>query len=141
LNWADVAKLWVPALVVVAIIGYVIVNAAVVGLGTAYLVVLWILGVVTAVWLLHATLIASFFSFRTRDVARLAGYYLLRKPGASLGAVAMLIVAGGVVWFSNDLILAVLGGLWVWFWYRSALPIAEDVAARFTDSGTAAPAG
>jgi hypothetical protein len=136
INWADVLRLWVPALVALGVIGYVLANTGVAGLGAVYVVVLVAIALAVAVWALHATAIASFFSFRTRDVARLALYFLGRRWGVSLGVVSLVVVAFGIVWFTSDVVLALLGGVWVWFWYRNDQPMVDDVRVRFTAAGT-----
>jgi hypothetical protein len=83
---------------------------------------------------MHAIAISSFFTFRSRDVARLSVYYLARKPAASFGVLALLVVALGIVWFTSVAVLVVVGGIWVWLWFRNVLPMLDDVRARFTAS-------
>ncbi|MEK8225862.1 hypothetical protein NKG05_07025 [Oerskovia sp. M15] len=39
---------------------------------------------------------------------------------------------GGIVWFGTDAVLAILGGLWVWCWSRNERRMLDDVRARFT---------
>ena len=132
LNWADVLRLWVPALVVLGIVGYVLANASAAGIGAGYALVLVVIAVLVLVWALHAIAIASFFTFRTRDVARLAVYYLGRFPLVSLGTLSLLVAAAGIAWFATDAVLGIVGGLWVWCWYRNDRRMLDDVRARFT---------
>jgi len=128
----DVLRLWVPALVVLAVVAAVLANADAAGVGPAYAGVLVVVAVLVAVWALHAVAIATVFSFRTRDVARLAAHYLGRFPLVSLGVVSLLVAASGVAWFATDAVLAVVGGAWVWCWYRNDRRMLDDVRARFT---------
>lgn len=132
LNWADVLRLWVPALVVLGIEGWTLANAGAAGISGLHAVVLLVVAVVVLLWALHAVAIASFFSFRARDVARLAVYYLFRLPLVTLGVVSLLIVAVGVTWYASDVGLAVVSSVWVWFWYRNVRPMLDDVEERFT---------
>jgi uncharacterized membrane protein YesL len=138
INWADVLKVWAPALVVLGVIGYVLTNVTAAGLSEVYVAVLTGIAALVAVWVMHATAISSFFGFRAGDVARLSLYYLVRKPGASFGVLALLVVALGIVWFTSDVVLVVLGGIWVGLWYRIVLPMLDDVRERFTDVAPAA---
>ncbi len=132
LGFADVLRVWAPALVVLGMIGQVLVNADAAGVSGAYVVVLLVLAVAILTWALHAVAIATFFNFRTRDVARLAAYNLGRFPVVSLGVVSLVIVAGAVVWVGTEALLAVVGGVWVWFWYRGDQRLIDDVRERFT---------
>lgn len=134
LNWADVLRVWAPALVALAVIGYVIANAPAAGIGPVYVAVLAGLALVITVWALHAVAIASFFNFRTRDVARLGVYYLGRMPSGSLGVVSLLVVALGIAWFTADAVLVLLGGVWVWFWHRAEARMLAEVEERFTSA-------
>ncbi|MCL1871859.1 MAG: DUF624 domain-containing protein [Promicromonosporaceae bacterium] len=131
LNWADVLRLWVPALVVIGIIGFVLAFADTAGIGTLYRIVLGIIGALVAAWALQGVAIATFFSFRTRDVARLAVYYLLMVR-VVLGVIALVLIAATVTWFLSELVLALIGGIWVWFWYQNDKPMLLDVFHRFT---------
>jgi len=140
INWADVLRVWAPALVVLGVIGYLLGNVTAAGLSEVYVAVLTGIAALVAVWAMHATAISSFFGFRTRDVARLSVYYLARKPGASFGVLALLVIALGIVWFTSDVVLVAVGGIWVELWYRLGLPMLDDVRARFTAEGAEPPA-
>ena len=131
LNWADVLRVWVPALVVLGVIAYVLANAHAAGLATAYVVVLVAIAAIVAVWAMHAVAIASLFSFRTRDLARLAVFYLFSRPSAMASVLSLLVVAGGLAMLASVLV-PLLGGVWVWFWYRGDLRMFDDIEARFT---------
>jgi hypothetical protein len=117
---------------VLAVVGVVLANASAAGVGPTYAAVLVVIAVLALVWGLHAVAIATLFSFRTRDVARLAAHYLGRTPLVSLGVVSLLVAAAGVAWFATDGVLALVGGVWVWCWYRNDRQMLDDVRARFT---------
>jgi hypothetical protein len=131
-NVLDVLRVWVPALVVLAVVGVVLANAGAAGVGPTYAGVLVVIAVLALVWGLHAVAITTFFSFRARDVARLAAYYLGRLPLVSLGVVSLLVAAAGVAWFATDAVLALVGGVWAWCWYRNDRRMLDDVRTRFT---------
>lgn len=139
-NWADALRVWVPALVVLAIVSYVVVNAGTAGVSGAHASVLLVVAALVLTVALQALAIVSFFGFRTRDAARLGVYYLGRFPLVTLGVLSLLVVAGALVWFGTVLGLAVAGGLWVWFWYVNVRRMLDDVRERFTrqaDEGVA----
>ncbi|WP_435738535.1 glycosyltransferase [Cellulosimicrobium sp. PMB13] len=131
-NAVDVLRTWVPALVALAIVGVVLANADAAGVGPVHAGVLVVIAVLVTVWALHAVAITTFFAFRARDVARLAAYYVGRLPLVTLGVLSLLVAAGGVAWFATDAVLAVVGGVWVWCWYRNDLRMLDDVRSRFT---------
>ena len=131
LNWLDVLRLWLPATVVLGVVLTSVVHRQVAGIGVAYAVVLGVVGLVVLLWAVHALLLASLFSFRARDVARLSVYYLGRRPGVTVGLLALVVVAGGVVWLAGELVLALVAVAWLAFLLRVAQPVLDDVRARF----------
>ncbi|GAB6940229.1 DUF624 domain-containing protein [Isoptericola variabilis] len=131
LNWLDVLRLWVPATVVLGVVLTSVVHRQVAGIGVAYAVVLGVVGLVVLLWAVHALLLASLFSFRARDVARLSVYYLGRRPGVTVGLLALVVVAVGVVWLAGELVLALVAVAWLVFLLRVAQPVLDDVRARF----------
>lgn len=141
-NWADALRLWAPALVVLAIVASVLVNADAAGVSGAHASVLLVVAAVVVTWALQALAIVSFFGFRTRDAARLGLFYLGRFPLVTLGVLSLVVVAGAIVWFWTVLGLAAAGGLWVWFWSANVRRMVEDVRERFTQTSEddAAPA-
>ncbi|QAY68983.1 DUF624 domain-containing protein [Xylanimonas protaetiae] len=132
LNWADVLKLWVPAMVVLGIIGFTLAFGAEAGIGPMYRIALLVIAVVGLIWALHAVAIATFFNFRTGDIARLAVYYMAFSVKSTFGVVAMAIVAIGIVAWASAALLGVVGGVWVWFWYQIDKPCFVDIWNRFT---------
>lgn len=132
LNAVDVLRLWVPALVALALIAVCVVNTDAAGVPDGYAGVLLVIALLTVLWALNALVIASLFAFRTRDVARLGAYYLARLPLVTLGMVSLLVLAGGVVYVTFDAVLVMLGGIWAALLLRNAGPMIRDVQARFT---------
>jgi hypothetical protein len=132
LDWLDVLRLWAPALAVLGIIATTVVHREAAGIGAAYVVVLLVVGTGVALWALTTLLLVSRFSFRARDVARLALYYLARRPAVTVGLVALLVASGGVVWFAGELAAALLLVAWVWFLRQIGRPVVEDAEDRFT---------
>jgi hypothetical protein len=131
LNTRDVLLLTVPALVVLGIVATSVVHREAAGIGTVYVVVLLLVALLLVLWSLQALVIASVFRFRVRDVARLALHYLTRRPGATVGLLALVVVAGGLVAVAGEVGLVVVGVVWLWFLLRVDAPVLADVTDRF----------
>ncbi|MFC7878689.1 glycosyltransferase [Isoptericola sp. NPDC057391] len=131
LGWLDALRLWVPATAVLGVVLTSVVHREAAGISVAYAVVLAAVGVAVLLWAVQALLLASLFSFRARDVARLSVYYLGRRPRVAVGLLALVVVAGGVVWVAGEVVLAVVAAAWLAFLLRTARPVLDDVRARF----------
>ena len=134
MNAADVLRLWLPTCLVVAIIAFTLGNAATAGIGLAYAIGLIAIASGVTLWGMHALMLATFFTFRSRDIARLAVYYLGRNRKSSLGVLALIIVAGGIVGLvpGGIFALAVASGLWTGLWWLNVTAIIADATERFT---------
>ncbi|WP_402462512.1 glycosyltransferase [Isoptericola aurantiacus] len=132
LGTRDVLALWVPALAVLGVVATSMAHPEAAGIGGAYAVVLGAVGLGVALWALEALVLATLLSLRTRDVARLALYYLARRPGVTVGVLALLVVAAGTVWFAGEAVLAVLAVVWLGFLRRTTRPVVADAVRRFT---------
>jgi uncharacterized membrane protein YesL len=140
LNWADALRIWVPALAVVSLLAVNLVTLS----GSedapvAFAVVGVVAAVLVAVWTAHAMLVVSLFSFRMRDVVRVAVYFVLAKPRASLGA--LVIVAAGVAaaWFVHPWLPVALGSVLTSLLWRNGTAIAAEVERRFVAGAPEAP--
>jgi hypothetical protein len=90
--------------------------------------------VVALVWLSHVLHIHAQFEFRLRDVARLGLYYVTATPRVSLGALSLWVFSLGVVYFTSDGVLVLSGGVVSYLFWRNALPLLNDVRARFVEA-------
>lgn len=135
LNVVEVLKLWVPGLAVLTIIGITLANLEYAGVPAGYGVVLVVLAVLFSVWALNGLVITSFFALRTRDVARLAVYYMARTPLVALGVLAMLVVAAGIVYFTFDVVLLLVSPILVWLLLRTCDAMVSHVEANFIARG------
>jgi hypothetical protein len=84
------------------------------------------------VWAGNALVLSSLFAFRTRDVVRLAAYYLAAKPASGLGVLALLVVGVGVAALATDWLLVLLASVLVLLLVRNAGPVVADATERFT---------
>jgi len=131
LSTRDVLALTAPALLVVGIITTSVVHREAAGISALYAGLLALIGVAVVLWMLEAVLLASLFSFRVRDVARLSLHYLTRRPLVTVGLLALLLVAAGVVWAVGEPVLALFGIVWAAFLLRTGRPVLDDVRRRF----------
>ncbi|WP_418274998.1 glycosyltransferase [Isoptericola jiangsuensis] len=129
LNVVDVLKLWVPALGLIAVLLFAVAEATEappwaigVGIGAVVMILLS---------LLQSTVIASFFAFRARDVAKLGMYFLARLPRVTLVVVVLITAAGAVAFLTAPAVLALLGGLWTALLLKVEKPLLAEVRLRF----------
>lgn len=132
LNAADAVKLLVPALVAESMIIISLANLHLARVPSGYGVVLVVLAALIAVWAGHALVITSLFAFRTRDVARLAVYYIARMPLVSLGVLGLLVVTLAIVYVTFDAVVVLLGPVLVYLLLRTCDAMVRDVEANFT---------
>ena len=139
LNWKDVLTLWVPALAVLGIIGWTVGFREYAGVGTAYAIVLGLIALGVYVWAMHCVAIASFFSFRTRDVARLGVFAALTQVRATFGVIALVVVTLAVLLMVElPVLLVALGGIWIWLWWANLQSMIAQIQQRFiAPEGTA----
>lgn len=132
LNALGVLKVWVPALAWLTIVAVGLANFATTGLPAWWAALLALIGVGAALWAANALVITSLFAFRGRDVARLAAYFLTRRPGVTVANACLLVVAVGVVLVSSEAVLALLGSVFAATLLRNSRPLYEAVRREFT---------
>ncbi|MFJ8952931.1 DUF624 domain-containing protein [Streptomyces sp. NPDC102381] len=96
LNSVPVLRLWVPLLAWLTVIGFSLTHFPDAGVPGWWAGLLVVVGVVSLLWGGHALVLGSLFTFRSADVARLAAYFLLRRPTASLATASLLVLTGGL---------------------------------------------
>ncbi|GAA2001632.1 DUF624 domain-containing protein [Microbacterium ulmi] len=137
-NVKDVLVIGIPALAVLALFGFNIAFGDVAG--GVFVIVAMILGAVVALWLVHALVIASLFSFRTRDTMRLAAYYLIAKPLVTLGVLSLVVIATAAAAVTSSWVLLVAGSVLAGLVLMNARAMIADIETRFVaeDAGEAA---
>jgi hypothetical protein len=133
IGWLDALKAWTPPMAVLALIAAAI-TAGSGSLPSWYLGILLVIGLLILLWGINALVIATFFSFRMRDIARLAVFYLGRRWLVTLGVVALLVVAAAVVWVGSEGVLWLLAVVFAAFLFEITKPLVADVQERFTQS-------
>lgn len=139
-NVREMLFLWVPALVALTILGMNVAFGAAAGVSGVLVIISLVIGVVVALWTLNAVLIASLYSFRLRDIARLALYYLAAKPLVTLGSLSLLVIIAVVVTFASGWVLALLASVLAALMLANTRTMRRDIEARFIapDAGAAA---
>lgn len=127
----DVLRWWVPVLAFGAVLAYNAVFATRIGMAPVFSIGAVVLLVFLALFSMNAVALTAVFSFRTRDVARLSLYYIGARPAATVGSVALLIVATGVVYAASDAALAALAVVFAAFLLVTHRAVLEDARARF----------
>ena len=126
LNALGVLRLWAPWLAWMSVLGL---NLA---YTPTWFVPLLVVAAAGALWMANALTIHALFTFRARDVARLAFHYLLRTPRVSLGTLALLIVALGVTWLSSEAVLGLLASVLIAALVVTVRPMLAEIEETFT---------
>lgn len=141
LNWVAALKLWVPGTLLVGILAINLANAAATGFGTWYPTVAVLLGLVVIGLLLLGIVIISLFSFRTRDVVRLAAGYLFSRPIVLLGVVGLVVISVIVVTITFDAVLILLASLFAAALLRVTRPVQDDIRLNYLTPSSDDPKG
>ena len=131
-NAGAVLRLWVPMLISVTIVGINLTHLEVAGVPAAWAGPLLLIAGACLLWGLNALVVCSFFTFRTRDAARLAWYLVARTPGVALGASGLLIVAVVVTGLWSEAVLALLGSALALILLHTYHPLISCVQREFT---------
>jgi hypothetical protein len=92
LNALPALKLWTPLLTWLTVIAFTLTHFSATGLPGWWAGLLAAIGLGSLLWGAHALVLTSLFSFRTRDTARLAGYFLFRHGRATLATASLLVL-------------------------------------------------
>jgi len=132
LNFFTVLKFWVPALILLGIIGFSLAFGYLMALSLPYRIGLFIVGGLVVVIAMHAVSIATFFNFRFTDTLRLAAYQLFTNKLATVGMLVVAVLAFGLLWFANEFVLLLAGGLLAILWFQQERPVLNSIYHQFT---------
>ncbi len=132
LNVFAVLKVWVPWLAWLTLVGVNLAHFGAAGIPRWWAVCLVLVAVVVSLAASNALVITSLFTFRGRDIARLALYFLVRRPGVTLGTACLLVVAAGITAVSSEAVLVLLGSVFALVLLRTCAPMIAEVRERFT---------
>ncbi|WP_405084976.1 hypothetical protein [Microbispora sp. NBC_01389] len=132
MNVRGALKVWVPALAWLTVVAVVLVNFPAAGVPDWWTVPLLVVGVATVLWTANALVITSLFTFRGRDVARLAAYFLFRTPWVALGGAGLLVAAAGLTLVATEAATAALASVFTALLLLNSRPVIAEVRDRFT---------
>ncbi|MEU4814103.1 hypothetical protein AB0G03_00460 [Micromonospora aurantiaca] len=131
-NLAGVLRVWAPTLLWLAVIAVNLANLPAAAVPGWWAVPLVAVGAGVILVGVNALVIVSLFTFRTRDVLRLAVYYVARKPGVTVGNVALLAAVAGLTAVFSEAVLALVAALLVLALLRIGDPMIDEIRAEFT---------
>lgn len=132
LNLRDTLKWWVPVLALATVLTVNVLFAGQVAGGAILRPVCAVLLVVLAVWSGHLLVVSSFFSFRFRDVLRVAAAEFFLAWKSSLGILLLLVVAVGAVLVSSEAALLLFAWAFAMMLWILVRPVVADITKRFT---------
>lgn len=132
LNALPALKLWAPLLAWLTVIAFTLTHFAATGLPGWWAVLLAVIGCTALLWGAHALVLTSLFSFRARDTARLAGYFLLRHGRVTLAAASLLVLAGGLTSLLTEALTALLAAPLLLSLLHAARPVIAETQEEFT---------
>ena len=141
LNWADALRIWAPSLTLLTLLAVVLLSLPGDDAPAAAGAVAGLVTVLLAVSAAHAMLVVSLFSFRTRDVVRVAVYFVISSPSASLRVLAIIAVGAAAAWFVHPALPVALGSVLTYLLWRNGVPIAAEVERRFVTGAAGTPEG
>lgn len=131
-NVRAVLAVWVPLLACLTVIGTSLAHPDAAGIPAWWSAILLCIGVLAVLWGVNALVLVSFFTFRARDIARLAGYFLARTPGVTLATACLLVTAAGVVALTSEAVLALLGSVLALMLLAAQRPLIALTTREFT---------
>jgi uncharacterized membrane protein YesL len=131
-NLAAVLRIWLPLLGWLTILAVGLVHFDATGLPGWWAVLLVVIAVAVTLCGTNALVITSLFHFRTRDVLRLALYFLVHTRGVTLGNAGLLVAAASVIWMSSEAVLALLGSVLALALLTTCRPMTSKIQEEFT---------
>jgi uncharacterized membrane protein YesL len=133
MNFAGVMRVWVPWLAFLTIVGVNLASFSATDLPAWWAVLLVLIAVAASLWVANALVITSLFAFRAMDIARLAAYFLGRRPAVTVGNAGLLVAAAGVTYLASEAVLALLGSILAMMLLATCRPMITEVHEEFVD--------
>jgi hypothetical protein len=128
----DALRSWVPALVVLGVLGTNLAFGGAVGVGGPFAPLYVLLAVGVLMWAVRMLALAGSFRFRWRDAARIGVWTLGSRPLATLGLLSLLVLTAGIVYVTFDAVAVLLASVLTFLVVRNDAPVLADVERRFT---------
>ncbi|KXK62107.1 hypothetical protein AWW66_10190 [Micromonospora rosaria] len=131
-NLGGTLRIWVPLLAWLAVVAVNLANLSAAAVPAWWGALLVLVGAGVSLVGANALVVTALFTFRTRDVLRLALYFLVRTPGVTLGTGLLLAAAVAVTVLFSEAVLALVGVLFVLSLLRIGDPMITIVEKEFT---------
>ncbi|AVV47788.1 hypothetical protein C6376_29350 [Streptomyces sp. P3] len=132
LNALPALRIEAPLLAWLTAIVFTLTHFAATGLPGWWAVLLGAVGVASLLWGAHALVLTSLFTFRARDTARLAAYFLLRRGSVTAAAASLLVLTGGMTALFTEALPALLAAPLLLSLLRSSRPMIVETQEDFT---------
>ncbi|MFJ6076211.1 hypothetical protein ACIQFU_36185 [Streptomyces sp. NPDC093065] len=132
LNALPALRLWAPLLAWLTVIAFTLTHFTATGLPGWWAALLALVGAGSLLWGAHALLLTSLFTFRARDAARLAAYFLLRHGRATLGAASLLLLAAALTALLTEALPALLAAPLLLSLLHSGRSVITETEEEFT---------
>jgi uncharacterized membrane protein YesL len=132
INFLGALQVWVPWLAWLTIVAVNLAHFTAAGVPAWWALVLVVVAAVGTLAAVNALVIASLFSFRAVDVARLAVAFIARSPGVALGNTCLLVLAAGVTALASEAVLALLGSVLALALVRTCRPMIAEIQREMT---------
>lgn len=126
-----VLRLWAPLVAGLAVIAFSLAHLDVAGVPAWWGGALVVVAALALVWGMNALVITALFDFRARDVARLAGYLLGRRPLTSLKHLSLLVLLAGTTYLTSDVVPVLLAPLVAAVLLSSSARLRTDITQEF----------
>ncbi|KRD22767.1 MULTISPECIES: hypothetical protein [unclassified Streptomyces] len=131
LNALPALRIEAPLLAWLTVIVFTLTHFTATGLPGWWAVLLGGIGVASLLWGAHVLVLTSLFTFRARDTARLAAYFLLRRGSATAAAASLLVLAGGLTALFTEALAALLAAPLLLSLLRSSRPVIVETQEDF----------
>lgn len=132
LNALPALKLWTPLLTWLTVIAFTLTHFSATGLPGWWAVLLGVIGFGSLLWGAHALVLTSLFTFRTRDTARLAAYFLVRHARTTLAAASLLVLVAVSTALLTEALPALLAAPLLLSLLHSGRPVIAETEEDFT---------
>lgn len=132
LNAVPALKLWTPLLGWLTLIAFTLTHFTATGLPRWWAALLAVIGAGALLWGAHALLLTSLFSFRARDTARLAAWFLVRHGRTTLAAASLTVLAAALTALLGEALTAVLAAPLLLSLLHAGRPVIAETEREFT---------
>ncbi|WP_460519042.1 YesL family protein [Humibacter antri] len=128
IGWRQTLLFWAPYFTLLFVLGFDLTS----GMPAPVSWLLVVLGAAAVLWGSTVLVIVAFFSFRLRDVLRLAAYGLTRSPRWLLAAAVLMAVAGGLVYVGSEVAAGILVAPFALLTVLASRPLVRRLTEEFT---------